>query len=122
MKKSEFKIGKTFWMSGKKYLCTDIGTRTVIATRYNPGDMVQMVQSSRIKGWDCWKNILVKVEKRWFKPSYFRVGEEVIPDYDYDACDERYTRFQREMRAGWVKRERVSNKRWVAKPVRRERI
>ena len=28
---SDFHVGKTFWCAGKRWQCTDIGTRTVIA-------------------------------------------------------------------------------------------
>jgi hypothetical protein len=31
MKHSDFKIGRRFVMSGQLYLCTDIGTRTIVA-------------------------------------------------------------------------------------------
>lgn len=35
MELSEFKIGDPFWTGSGKWICTDIGTRTVIAAKYD---------------------------------------------------------------------------------------
>jgi hypothetical protein len=39
MQLSEFKIGGTFWCSGRQWRCTDIGTRTAIAIRIDSVDV-----------------------------------------------------------------------------------
>jgi antitoxin ParD1/3/4 len=39
MQHNEFKIGETFWCSGRQWRCTDIGTRTVIAMRIDSVDV-----------------------------------------------------------------------------------
>jgi len=63
MKHSEFKIGLEFWMSGSKWRCTDIGTRTIIAIKANMFD-------------DSFD------EER---PPY-SVAEHVLDEYDLPAC------------------------------------
>jgi hypothetical protein len=68
MKFKTFKIGKKFWMSGKEYLCTDIGTRTVIA--------VQLSAS-------------VKRDPTWLNGPPYAVAEYVIDEYDQDVCTSR---------------------------------
>lgn len=63
MKHSEFRTGQVFWIGHKKFLCTDIGTRTVIAIRPNIFD-----------------------DEMWTPgPPY--AGEEIVLDeYDLPAC------------------------------------
>jgi hypothetical protein len=40
MKHSDFMIGRTFWLGGILWRCTDIGTRTVIAIRTDSHSIV----------------------------------------------------------------------------------
>lgn len=63
MKHGDFMIGSTFYMSSTKWLCTGIGTRTIVAVRVDPGCDV-----SRLKG-----------------PPY-ALAEQVIDEYDFAAC------------------------------------
>ena len=38
MTHSEFAIGETFWTATGEWLCTDIGTRTILAIHLNKSD------------------------------------------------------------------------------------
>jgi hypothetical protein len=62
MERRDFYIGLEFWMSGARWRCTDVGTRTVIAIKLDAPD-------------DSWYN----------GPPY-AVVEHVIDEYDLPAC------------------------------------
>jgi hypothetical protein len=62
MRHDEFKLGLKFWMSGSQWLCTDVGSRVVIA----------ICISSAPAGWLA-------------GPPY-AVVEVVVDEYDLDNC------------------------------------
>jgi hypothetical protein len=63
MKVSDFKIGLEFWMSGKQYRCTDVGSRIVAAIHLAP-----------------------ELDSSWFKGPTYAVVEHVIDEDDMMAC------------------------------------
>ena len=63
MKVSDFKIGLDFWMSGKQYRCTDIGSRIITAIHLNPDQGLS-----------------------WLKGPPYAVVEQVIDENDMPAC------------------------------------
>ncbi len=65
MKHSDFKIGGEFMCSGKRWRCTDIGTRTVIAVCLDdhPHD------------------------PSWYNGPPYAVAESVFDEYDQEACE-----------------------------------
>lgn len=66
MKLTEFQKGEYFYMSGKRWRCTDIGTRTVIAICMDPD--------------------LLRMDKRWFDGPPYAVNEQVLDEYDQLVC------------------------------------
>jgi hypothetical protein len=62
MKHSDFKKGTIFRTGGGKWVCTDIGTRTVIFIRHNPYD------------------------PSWMIGPPYPVAEHVFSEYDFDGC------------------------------------
>ncbi len=65
MKPSDFKIGMEFEMSGQRWLCTDIGTRTIAAI--------------------CLADI-PKDDPSWLNGPPYAVPEQVIDENDLPAC------------------------------------
>jgi hypothetical protein len=65
MKLSEFKIGMEFEMSGQRWRCTDIGTRTVAAI--------------------CLDDI-PQNDPSWLNGPPYAVVEDVIDEYDFPVC------------------------------------
>jgi len=61
MKYKDFVIGKCFYTATGKWLCTDIGTRTVIA-----------IKSTK--------------DKDWMNGPPYAVVEEVFNEYDFGGC------------------------------------
>jgi len=62
MKHEDFSIGTTFRTGGGKWMCTDVGSRTIICIRYNPYD------------------------PSWMKGPPYPVDEKVFNEYDFGGC------------------------------------
>ena len=63
---SDFRTGLEFWMSGHKWLCTDVGSRTVIAIKLDPD--------------------LIRMDSTWFGDPPYAVLEHVIDECSLLAC------------------------------------
>jgi len=81
MQHHEFRIGGTFWCSGRQWRCTDIGTRTIIAMRIDSVD----VGSNRPE----LRRTLSRAEAEaegWFKGPPYAVAEVVFDEDDLPGC------------------------------------
>ncbi len=80
---NEFKIGSEFWCSNRRWRCTDIGTRVVIALRVDQIDITSLkdgVQTTRtISGEEAEK-------VGWFSGPPYRSGEHIFDEYDLEVC------------------------------------
>jgi hypothetical protein len=61
MEKDQFKVGETFWCSGKAWRCTDIGTRVVVAICLDHDD-----------------------DPTWYDGPPYAVAEVVFDEYDFE--------------------------------------
>ncbi|MBI3560171.1 MAG: hypothetical protein HY080_00425 [Gammaproteobacteria bacterium] len=85
MKLSDFSIGCEFVCADKRWRCTDVGTRVVVAICLEPG------QISRYRpGYQ--QDPAVAVERlqsndpSWFKGPPYAISEIVFDEYDHPAC------------------------------------
>jgi hypothetical protein len=81
VKREEFRIGETFWCSGRQWRCTDIGTRTVIAIRIDSVDVGSNVPELR--------RTLSRSEAEaegWFNGPPYAVAESVFDEDYMPAC------------------------------------
>ena len=85
MKHSEFSIGIEFWCGGKRWRCTDVGTRVITAISLEPHEVVSLTEdlNDRTK----------RVEQRqmtedpdWLIGPPYKVAESVFDEYDVEAC------------------------------------
>lgn len=77
----EFEIGKTFTCEGRKYLCTDRGTRTVAAIR---------MDSATISSSSGELRTLSEVELAqdgWFNGPPYALAELIFDEYDQEGCE-----------------------------------
>jgi hypothetical protein len=80
MKHKDFKIGHSFYLNNRKYLCTDMGKRTIIAVQADYTD----VTTSRNGRTSTRKQILTP--KLIGNPPYW-LAEIVFDEYDIEiAC------------------------------------
>ena len=64
MKLSDFSIGLEFAMSGARWRCTDVGTRTIIAIKLDHPE-----------------------DPSWYKGPPYAVAEMVLDEYVLPACE-----------------------------------
>lgn len=82
MKHRDFHIGSHFYLGRDKYLCTDVGKRTIAAIRADYTDIV------------TYKNGKTKTERRkltkkdFAGPPYW-LAESVFDEYDIKECYKR---------------------------------
>jgi hypothetical protein len=79
MELSDFKIGGEFNFAGKRWRCTDIGTRVVAAICLEPVTVGYVTSNSdSVKRRDN--------DPSWFNGPPYAVSETVFDEYDQPAC------------------------------------
>ena len=79
MKLDEFKIGRTFYMCGRKWLCTDKGTRTIATICLS--NAVVVVNGTKQK--------LTEAElksEQWTCDPPYSMAEQCLDEYDIETC------------------------------------
>ena len=85
MQHSDFYIGLEFWCGTKRWRCTDVGTRVVVAISLEPRNMV----CSDVDPADSTKRIqtrFVSVDPRDLNGPPYGVAESVFDENDLEAC------------------------------------
>src|SRR5450432_2007863 len=85
MKHSEFRIGLEFWCGGKRWRCTDVGTRIVAVISLEPHEVVDMTSPD---------DPTVPPETRsyttddpeWLLGSPYKIAESIFDEYDIEGC------------------------------------
>lgn len=85
MKLVDFRIGQEFYCAGKRWRCTDVGSRVVVAICLEPHEVVSIVDmdtgpSARRE------DRHVTDEPSWFDGPPFAVIEEVFDEHSIRAC------------------------------------
>ena len=81
MTHKEFQIGAIFWCSGRRWRCTDIGTRTVIAMRIDQMEVGGTDPALRRSlDYDA------AAAEGWFNGPPYAVSETVFDEYDIEGC------------------------------------
>jgi hypothetical protein len=65
MKLSDFRIKQDFYLSGEKWRCTDIGTRTIAAIKLNRPE-----------------------DESWYNGPPYAVVEALFDEFDIEGCSE----------------------------------
>ena len=83
MHHSEFRIGTEFWCGDRRWRCTDVGTRVIVATRIDGVDVTTLrggqLSHAFLKGAEAER-------EGWFKGPPYAVAELVFDEYDLEAC------------------------------------
>jgi hypothetical protein len=77
----EFSIGLEFYMSGKQWRCTDLGTRTVIAIRIDETTVTSFNTETGIS-----RTKIDKEDKSLYLGPPYAVAEQVLDENDIDSC------------------------------------
>jgi hypothetical protein len=95
MKHADFKIGTKFTCGGNKWLCTDVGSRTVVAvclTCCSENDYARCLpEDAQDQMWKQEDNLspggMPEVDPSWFKGPPYALGEHVFDEHDLKACE-----------------------------------
>ena len=82
MKLSDFLIGETFWTHGGAFLCTDIGTRVVVAIKLGPREI------ARAESVDGELRISKRIDddRSWLNGPPYAVEEVVFDENERWGC------------------------------------
>lgn len=84
MEHSDIRIGGTFICGEGLWLCTDIGTRTVIAIRI---DQAEIETLNTETGARTLRGIDPRVEREWLNGPPYALAEVVFDEDDLEACE-----------------------------------
>ena len=105
MNHKDFRIGNYFYMDRNKYLCTDIGKRTICAVR---ADYANITTSKNGKT----KTKRCKLTRKTIGGPPYWLAELVINEYDMEVCYK--TRTKPEWRTKQARRNTAGRKKeWV---------
>jgi len=81
MKCDDFAIGREFWCGGKRWRCTDIGTRVIVAICVEPHEVVTVLSSEPRR-----ETRSMTDDPTWFNGPPYAVVETVFDEYDMQGC------------------------------------
>jgi hypothetical protein len=84
MNHAQFRIGLEFWCGGRRWRCTDVGRRTVIAICLEPHEVVSITRGDEAGG--ATERIAMTDDDSWFVGPPYAVAEEVFDEYDVQGC------------------------------------
>ena len=85
MTPKDFHIGQEFWCGGKRWRCTDVGSRVVVAISLEPHEVV----SSELDPADPGKRIerrYMTDDPTWLNGPPYAVAEHVFDEDSLEAC------------------------------------
>jgi hypothetical protein len=88
MKYGDFEIGKDFWCAGKRWRCTDIGSRVIVAICMEPREMATSFPGE--KPGDLRQEVRsISNDPKLFDGPPYAVVESVFDEYDMQGCSDR---------------------------------
>ena len=84
MRHEEFRIGMEFWCGGRRWRCTDVGTRVVVGVCLEPHEIVTVIRDDRTNNRTMTRTMTA--DASWFAGPPYAVPEEVFDEYSIGAC------------------------------------
>lgn len=85
MKQGDFQIGVEFWSGGKRWRCTDVGSRVIVAISLEPHEVVNYVLNPDGTALGKPKRHLSDVPS-WLNGPPYAIVEHVFDENDQLAC------------------------------------
>ena len=85
MKHNEFSIGLEFWCGGKRWRCTDVGTRVITAISLEPHAVVSIEVDPQDRTKQTERRYMTN-DPDWLIGPPYKVAESVFDEYDLDGC------------------------------------
>jgi hypothetical protein len=86
VKHAEFRIGMEFWCGGRRWRCTDVGTRSVVGICLGPHEVVSV--TSDVEG-RAVTTRMITTDDSWFTGPPYAVAEEVFDEHSIEDCTPR---------------------------------
>jgi len=83
MKHEEFRIGVEFWCGGRRWRCTDVGTRTIVGICLEPHEVVSVTGNVEAGGRTT---RMIMSDDSWLAGPPYAVAEEVFDEYSIEGC------------------------------------
>ena len=89
MNHNEFSIGLDFWCDGRRWRCTDVGTRVVVAISLEPHEVFHVTLDPK----DRTKKLMAREltsDPSWLNGPPYAVAEHVFDESDIEGCSLRF--------------------------------
>src|SRR5438552_2959842 len=77
MTHSDLRTGTEFWCGGRRWRCTDVGTRVVVALCLEPHEVVTFTENAEANGTRTTRTV---TDESWFAGPPYAVVEEVFDE------------------------------------------
>ena len=85
MKRSDFAIGQEFWCGCKRWRCTDVGSRVIVAICLEAHEKISFMPVEGPE--DSSREVRsITSDPQWFAGPPYAVAESVFDEYDVEAC------------------------------------
>jgi len=85
MERKDFAIGQEFWCGGKRWLCTDIGSRVIVAICLEPHEIITSLPGEQ-PGNPRREVRSITDDPKWFNGPPYAVVESVFDEYAMPGC------------------------------------
>jgi hypothetical protein len=85
MKHEDFRIGTEFWCGGRRWRCTDVGTRVVVGVCLEPHQVVTVTANVVESGGSTITRRTARDES-WLAGPPYALAEEVFDEHSIGAC------------------------------------
>lgn len=85
MTHGQFYIGLEFWCGGRRWRCTDVGSRVIVAISLEPHEVVETERSLGAPK-EVRERRFVTNDPSWLNGPPFSIAEEVFDEYAMEGC------------------------------------
>jgi hypothetical protein len=89
MNHNEFSIGLEFWCDGRRWRCTDVGSRVVVAISLEPHEIVHVTFDPKDRTKKSTTRELTN-DPSWLNGPPYAVVEHVFDESDIEGCSLRF--------------------------------
>ena len=85
MRCGDFVIGREFWCGGKRWRCTDVGSRVVVAICLEPREIVTSLRGKQV-GESVGEIRAISDDPEWLLGPPYALAESVFDENDVKGC------------------------------------
>jgi hypothetical protein len=85
MRCEDFVIGREFWCGKKRWRCTDVGSRVIVAICLEPHEIVTRLSGEQV-GESAREIRSITDDPEWLNGPPYALPESVFDEYDIKGC------------------------------------